>query len=71
VQNLLDHFHIEVTDIPVVICRAETVLRNPTNSEIASCLGFNEAVDQTQIHDVVLGHTCAKPPSTNNSVPVM
>src|SRR5437016_6687236 len=54
VQNLLDHFHIEVTDIPVVICRGETVLRNPTNSEIANCLGFNEAVDPTQIHDVVI-----------------
>src|SRR6266704_308287 len=54
VQSLLDHFHIEVTDIPVVICRGETVLRNPTNSEIANCLGFNEAVDPTQIHDVVI-----------------
>src|SRR5439155_674019 len=54
VQNLLDHFHIEVTDIPVVICRRETVLRNPTNSEIANCLGFNDAVDPTQIHDVVI-----------------
>ena len=54
VQNLLDHFHIEVTDIPVVICRGETVLRNPTNSEIANCLGFNDAVDPTQIHDVVI-----------------
>jgi thioredoxin reductase (NADPH) len=54
VQNLLDHFHIEVTDIPVVICRGETVLRNPISSEIANCLGFNEALDQTRIHDVVI-----------------
>jgi len=54
VQNLLDHFHIEVTDIPVVICRGETVLRNPSNSGIANCLGFNDAVDRTQIHDVVI-----------------
>ena len=54
VQNLLDHFQIEVTDIPVVICRGETILRNPTNSEIANCLGFNDAVDRTQIHDVVI-----------------
>jgi len=29
----------------VVICRGETVLRNPTNREIANCLGFNEAVE--------------------------
>ncbi len=54
VQNLLDHFHIEVTDIPVVICRGETVLRNPTNSKIANRLGFNDEVDRTQIHDVVI-----------------
>jgi len=38
VQNLLDHFHIEVTDIPVVICRGETVLRNPTNSRLPTVL---------------------------------
>jgi thioredoxin reductase (NADPH) len=54
VQNLLDQFQTVVTDIPVVICRGETVLRNPTNSEIADCLGFNEAVDHTQVRDVVI-----------------
>src|SRR5260370_30832506 len=53
VQNLLDHFHIEVTDIPVVICRGETVLRSPSNSQIANCLGFNEAADPTQIPHLV------------------
>src|SRR6266496_3823541 len=31
VQDLLDHFHITVADIPVVICRGESVLRNPSN----------------------------------------
>ena len=30
------------------------VLRNPTNQQIADCLGFNEAIDQTQIRDVVI-----------------
>jgi len=30
------------------------VLRNPTNQQIAGCLGFNEAIDQTQIRDVVI-----------------
>jgi thioredoxin reductase (NADPH) len=42
VQNLLDHFHVSIAETPVVICRGEAVLRNPTNSEIAGCLGFNE-----------------------------
>src|SRR5262245_21263095 len=54
VQDLLDRFHISAADVPVLICRGETVLRNPTNQQIANCLGFNEAIDQTQIRDVVI-----------------
>src|SRR6266446_1254562 len=53
-QELLDHFHVKVQDIPVVICRGQSVLRNPTNREIADCLGFNEAVDQTHLRDLVI-----------------
>jgi thioredoxin reductase (NADPH) len=54
VQALLDQFHISVSDIPVVICRGETVLRNPSNQEIADCLGFNKDVDQTLVRDLVI-----------------
>jgi thioredoxin reductase (NADPH) len=54
VQELLDHFHVAAANVPVLICRGEVVLRNPTNQEIADCLGFNEAIDQTQIRDLVI-----------------
>ena len=54
VQALLDRFHVGVADIPVLICRGESVLRNPTNQQIASCLGFNHAIDQTHVRDVVI-----------------
>jgi len=54
VQNLLDGFHIAASEIPVVICRGELVLRNPTNQQVADCLGFNESIDQTQMRDVVI-----------------
>ena len=54
VQEILDHFRFTVADVPVLICRGETVLRNPTNRQIADCLGFNEAIDPTQIRDVVI-----------------
>jgi thioredoxin reductase (NADPH) len=54
VQELLERFHVTVADVPVVICRGEVVLRNPTNQQIAGCLGFNDAIDQTQIRDVVI-----------------
>ncbi len=54
VQEVLDHFKVAVTDVPVMICRGEVVLRNPTNAEIADCLGLNEAIDQVQMHDAVI-----------------
>ena len=54
VQDLLDHFRISAADTPVVICRGETVLRNPTNEKIANCLGFNLTLDQSQVRDLVI-----------------
>src|SRR5437763_420650 len=54
VQALLDSFQVTVDDVPVVICRGEVVLRNPTNGQIADCLGFNEAIDPTQVRDLVI-----------------
>src|SRR5256885_8692270 len=53
-QELLDRFHVGLQDVPVVICRGKSVLRNPTNGEIADCLGFNEAVDETRPRDLVI-----------------
>jgi thioredoxin reductase (NADPH) len=54
VQNLLDNFQISASEIPVLICRGQIVLRNPDNQQIADCLGFNESIDQIQIRDVVV-----------------
>jgi thioredoxin reductase (NADPH) len=54
VEHLLDRFHIAAADVPVVICRGELVLRNPTNQQIAECLGFNDAIDQTHVRDLVI-----------------
>jgi thioredoxin reductase (NADPH) len=53
-QEVLDRFQIEVAEVPVLICRCVTVLRNPTNAEIADCLGFNEVLDQTHVVDLVI-----------------
>jgi thioredoxin reductase (NADPH) len=54
VQNLLDSFRISASEIPVLICRGQLVLRNPSNQQIADCLGFNESIDQTQVRDLVV-----------------
>src|SRR6476660_8239268 len=54
VQNLLDSFQISANEIPVLIWRGQTALRNPNNQQIADCLGFNESIDQTQVRDLVV-----------------
>ncbi len=54
VQELLDRFHVSAADVPVVITCGEVVLRNPTNQEIADALGFNDAIDRTQVRDLVI-----------------
>jgi thioredoxin reductase (NADPH) len=53
-QELLDRFEVGIQDVPVVICRGKFVLRNPTNREIADCLGFNEAIDRTHVRDLII-----------------
>ncbi len=54
VQGLFDRFGIGVADVPVVICRGERVLKNPGNLEVAECFGFNPAIDEVAIHDLVV-----------------
>src|SRR3989442_70566 len=54
VQELLDRFHVTAADIPVLITCSKVVLRNPTNQQLADALGFNDAVDQTQVRDLLI-----------------
>ena len=54
VQEMLDRFKGGVDEIPVLICRGTTVLRNPSNQQVADCLGLNPKLDETQVLDVVI-----------------
>jgi thioredoxin reductase (NADPH) len=54
VQTTLDHFGVQVTEIPVLICRGDVVLRNPTNAEAAECFGLNEGIDEGEVYDLIV-----------------
>ncbi len=54
VEQLMRGFGVTAQEIPVVICRGKNVLRNPSNREVAECLGFNEAIDRAHVRDVVV-----------------
>ncbi len=54
IQTTLDHFQIKVTDIPVLICRGELVLRNPSNAEAAECFGLNAGINEASVYDLIV-----------------
>src|SRR5580704_18038478 len=53
-QELLDRFAVTPSEIPVVICSGRSVLRNPSNQELADCLGFNTTIDETRVRDLII-----------------
>jgi thioredoxin reductase (NADPH) len=53
-QELLDRFNITPDEIPVVVCSAKRVLRNPSIQELASCVGLNVAIDESQVRDLII-----------------
>src|ERR1700734_3783184 len=53
-RNLLDRFSICVDDIPIVIGNDTMVLRNPSTSQLADCLGLNDNINKGLLHDLVI-----------------
>ena len=55
VDALLEHFRIGVGEIPVLMCKdRDRALRNPSNAEVATALGFNSALDEGHVYDLVV-----------------
>jgi len=54
VRDLLERFHVKLEDVPVVLCRGSVVLKNPSNEEVAACLGMNQVIDDDRLRDVIV-----------------
>jgi thioredoxin reductase (NADPH) len=54
VQALLDRFHVGEGDVPVLICRGDKVLRNPSNAEVAGCLELNDPIAADHVYDIIV-----------------
>lgn len=53
VQAVLARFQVTADDIPVTICRGK-VLKNPSNAQLADCLGMNPQIDCRTVRDLVV-----------------
>jgi len=54
VETLLERFHVSVDEVPIVVCRAEKVLKNPSNEQLAECLAINPQMDDATVRDVLV-----------------
>jgi thioredoxin reductase (NADPH) len=54
VAALLERFHVGVDEVPVVVCRGEEVLRNPSNERLAECLRMNPEIDDATVRDLIV-----------------
>ncbi len=54
VKELLEHFAVGITDIPVLMCHNQAPFRNPGNADVARCLGLNAENDGDRIYDLIV-----------------
>jgi thioredoxin reductase (NADPH) len=53
-KALIERFHVDPGQLPIVLCPGGQLLRNPGESELARCLGLVGPIDPKRIYDVVV-----------------
>jgi thioredoxin reductase (NADPH) len=53
-KTLAERFQIDPADLPIVLCPGGQLLRNPSESELARCIGLVRAIDPDKIYDSVI-----------------
>src|SRR6478752_5634451 len=51
---LIDRFHVDAGQLPIVLCPGGQLLRNPSEAELARCIGLVSAIDPDRLYDVVI-----------------
>jgi thioredoxin reductase (NADPH) len=52
--TLLARFHIAEEELPIVLCPSGDILRNPSEGQLARCIGLVERLDPDKVHDVAI-----------------
>ena len=50
----LEQFHVTQADLPIVVCVDGQVLRNPSETQLARCIGLLQAIDPERRFDVAV-----------------
>ncbi|HEX4157868.1 MAG TPA: cyclic nucleotide-binding domain-containing protein, partial [Rhizomicrobium sp.] len=53
-KTLIERFHVEPGELPTVLCPSGSMLRNPTDNQLARCLGLSRTIDAATVYDVAV-----------------
>ena len=53
-KALIERFHIDPGQLPIVLCPIGQILRNPGEDQLARCLGLVRPIDPDRIYDVAV-----------------
>jgi thioredoxin reductase (NADPH) len=51
-RTLVERFHIDPGQLPIVLCPNGQILHNPTETALARCIGLVRPIDPDRVHDV-------------------
>jgi thioredoxin reductase (NADPH) len=53
-KALLERFHIDPLQLPIVLCPGGQLLRNPSETQLARCIGLLRPIDSATVYDVAI-----------------
>jgi len=53
-KALIERFHVEAGELPIVLCPGGQLLRNPGELELARCIGLVGRIDPDRLYDVAV-----------------
>jgi thioredoxin reductase (NADPH) len=53
-QTLIERFSIAPEELPIVLCPGGQILRNPSEGQLARCVGLVGRLDEQKLYDVVI-----------------
>src|SRR5438874_1045170 len=53
-RALIERFHVDPGQLPIVLCPGGQLLRNPSETELARCIGLVRPIDPNRVYDVAV-----------------
>ena len=53
-KALIERFHVDPGQLPIVLCQSGQLLRNPSEDELARCIGLVGPIDPSRVFDVAV-----------------